>query len=185
MMVTSSCTLTACRYLYQDGTIGMDIKLTGILSTSVLSPGESNSTHGTMVGQGVNAAHHQHLFSARLDMAVDDDNGGRNLIVSEVWETQAAEVLMAVAACMLCCGSAGAHGNTVVKLDAFLQLHWHRSHMANGESSNVCAAFGGACQSSSKPAFARSTDCAGLHSCTPDSLRAAAPKVGAVVLCCR
>ncbi|KAF6253735.1 copper amine oxidase [Scenedesmus sp. NREL 46B-D3] len=70
--------------LYQDGSIGMDIKLTGILSTSLLSPGESSPSHGTLVGPGVNAAHHQHLFSARLDMAVDDDDGGRNLVVSEV-----------------------------------------------------------------------------------------------------
>jgi primary-amine oxidase len=68
----------------QDGTIGMDIKLTGILSTSLLSPGEASPSHGILVGGGVNAAHHQHLFNARLDMAVDDDNGGRNLIVSEV-----------------------------------------------------------------------------------------------------
>jgi primary-amine oxidase len=68
----------------QDGTIGMDIKLTGILSTSLLSPGEASPSHGILVGPGVNAAHHQHLFNARLDMAVDDDNGGRNLVVSEV-----------------------------------------------------------------------------------------------------
>ncbi len=69
----------------QDGTIGMEIKLTGILSTSLLTPGEgSTSSHGTLVAPGVNAVHHQHLFSARLDMAVDDEAGGRNLIVSEV-----------------------------------------------------------------------------------------------------
>jgi primary-amine oxidase len=68
----------------QDGTIGMDIKLTGILSTSLLSHGEASPSHGILVGAGVNAAHHQHLFNARLDMAVDDKHGGRNLIVSEV-----------------------------------------------------------------------------------------------------
>lgn len=70
--------------LLQDGTIGMDIKLTGILSTSVLSPGESQPSHGILVGPGVNAAAHQHLFCARLDMAVDDQQGGRDLVVSEV-----------------------------------------------------------------------------------------------------
>jgi primary-amine oxidase len=70
--------------LLQDGTIGMDIKLTGILSTSVLSPGESRPSHGILVGPGVNAAAHQHLFCARLDMAVDDQLGGRDLVVSEV-----------------------------------------------------------------------------------------------------
>jgi primary-amine oxidase len=70
--------------LLQDGTVGMDIKLTGILSTSVLSPGESRPSHGILVGPGVNAAAHQHLFCARLDMAVDDQQGGRDLVISEV-----------------------------------------------------------------------------------------------------
>ena len=30
------------------------------------------------------AAFHQHLFCARLDMAVDDAEGGKGLVVSEV-----------------------------------------------------------------------------------------------------
>ena len=30
------------------------------------------------------AAYHQHLFCARLDMAVDDPEGGKGLVVSEV-----------------------------------------------------------------------------------------------------
>lgn len=68
----------------QDGTISMEIKLTGILSTSLLSPGEPRPSHGILVGPGVNAAAHQHLFCARLDMAVDDQQGGRDLVVSEV-----------------------------------------------------------------------------------------------------
>ncbi|KAI8464298.1 MAG: copper amine oxidase [Monoraphidium minutum] len=72
-------------YLNQDGTIGHEIKLTGILSTSLLTPGEpGKSKFGTMVAEGVNAAAHQHIFSARLDLAVDDDEGGRGLVVSEL-----------------------------------------------------------------------------------------------------
>ena len=39
---------------------------------------------GTLVAPGVNAQHHQHMFCARLDMAVDDASGGAPLIVSEV-----------------------------------------------------------------------------------------------------
>jgi primary-amine oxidase len=62
----------------------MEIKLTGILSTSLLSPGEAQPSHGILVGPGVNAAAHQHLFCARLDMAVDDEQGGKDLVVSEV-----------------------------------------------------------------------------------------------------
>ncbi|GBF99493.1 copper amine oxidase [Raphidocelis subcapitata] len=80
-------------YLQQDGTIAHEIKLTGILSTSLLTPreeagggggAEGGSRYGTMVAEGVNAAAHQHIFSARLDLAVDDEEGGRGLVVSEL-----------------------------------------------------------------------------------------------------
>lgn len=71
-------------YLYQDGTISFEIKLTGELSTNMLSPGEDHPECGTLVAPGVNAQHHQHLFCARLDMAVDDEDWGRPLVVSEV-----------------------------------------------------------------------------------------------------
>ncbi|GAX84570.1 hypothetical protein CEUSTIGMA_g11991.t1 [Chlamydomonas eustigma] len=71
-------------YLYQDGTIGHEIKLTGELSTNMLSPGEEEPEFGTLVGPGVNAQHHQHMFCARLDMCVDDEEGGKGLEVSEV-----------------------------------------------------------------------------------------------------
>ena len=36
------------------------------------------------VSPHVVAAYHQHLFCARLDLAVDCDEGGKNLVVSEV-----------------------------------------------------------------------------------------------------
>lgn len=46
-------------YLYQDGTIGHEIKLTGELSTNMLSPGEgSDSEFGTMVRPGLHRYHH-------------------------------------------------------------------------------------------------------------------------------
>jgi primary-amine oxidase len=50
----------------------------------MLSPGEEEPEYGTLVGPGVNAQHHQHMFCARLDMSVDDDEGGKGLEVSEV-----------------------------------------------------------------------------------------------------
>ncbi|KAF8068451.1 maoI [Scenedesmus sp. PABB004] len=72
-------------YLGQDGTVEFQIKLTGELSTNLLSEGEGPApAHGTLVSPGVNAQHHQHMFCARLDLAVDDDAGGRGLVVSEV-----------------------------------------------------------------------------------------------------
>jgi len=36
-------------YLYQDGTITLEIKLTGELSTNCLSPGEAFPEYGTLV----------------------------------------------------------------------------------------------------------------------------------------
>jgi primary-amine oxidase len=58
--------------LKQDGTIEYEIKLSGELSTNLLSVQEGESpTHGVLVAPGVNAQVHQHMFCARLDMAVD------------------------------------------------------------------------------------------------------------------
>jgi primary-amine oxidase len=57
-------------YFYQDGAIELDIKLTGIVLTAALVPGET-SDYGTVVAPQTLAAHHQHFFSVRLDMAVD------------------------------------------------------------------------------------------------------------------
>lgn len=37
-----------------------------------------------MVMPHVNSQHHQHMFCARLDMAVDDPNGGKDAVVTEV-----------------------------------------------------------------------------------------------------
>ena len=37
-----------------------------------------------MVAPSVVAAYHQHLFCARLDLALDDPEGGKGLVVSEV-----------------------------------------------------------------------------------------------------
>ena len=68
----------------QDATIKHEIKLTGMLSTNALSFGETAPEFGTLVVEGVNAQNHQHMFCARLDMAVDDDEGGKGLYVSEV-----------------------------------------------------------------------------------------------------
>jgi primary-amine oxidase len=63
-------------YFYQDATIELEIKLTGIVLTAALFPGET-SDYGTVVAPQTLAAHHQHFFSIRLDMAVD---GERNSV---------------------------------------------------------------------------------------------------------
>eukprot|EP00177_Eucheuma_denticulatum_P008335 GFKZ01015166.1.p1 GENE.GFKZ01015166.1~~GFKZ01015166.1.p1 ORF type:complete len:648 (+),score=81.45 GFKZ01015166.1:626-2569(+) len=58
-------------YLHQDGSIMLEIKLSGELSTNVLSEGEVSPRHGVLVAPGVNAQVHQHMFCVRLDVAVD------------------------------------------------------------------------------------------------------------------
>ncbi len=85
----------------QDGTIKYEIKLTGELSTNPLSFGEESPEYGTLVMEGVNAQHHQHMFCARLDMAVDDQEGGKGLYVSEV--TCCAVLCCAVLPCAVPC----------------------------------------------------------------------------------
>jgi primary-amine oxidase len=64
-------------YLYTDGTIEYEVKLTGVISTGALAPGE-RPAHGTLVAPGLYGPHHQHFFCVRLDMAVD---GNANSVV--------------------------------------------------------------------------------------------------------
>eukprot|EP00878_Enallax_costatus_P039763 GHUV01045664.1.p1 GENE.GHUV01045664.1~~GHUV01045664.1.p1 ORF type:complete len:234 (+),score=45.72 GHUV01045664.1:102-704(+) len=71
-------------YFYLDGTIQLEMKLTGILSTSVTGLAEKDLPYGISVAPGVVASNHQHLFCVRIDPAVDDLNGGKGLVVSEV-----------------------------------------------------------------------------------------------------
>jgi primary-amine oxidase len=67
-------------YLYQDGTIAFEVKLTGVLSTGAVAPGV-RPRHGTLVAPGLNAMVHQHFFNMRLDLDID----GRENAVEEVW----------------------------------------------------------------------------------------------------
>ena len=69
---------------FQDGTITFEAKLSGILSPSLAPSGEIDPPFGVRVAPGVNATVHQHFFCVRIDPAVDDALGGKELIVSEV-----------------------------------------------------------------------------------------------------
>ncbi len=57
-------------YFYLDGSIQLEVKLTGIMSTQAVAPGEE-TPFGSVVAPGLAAPIHQHLFCARLDLAVD------------------------------------------------------------------------------------------------------------------
>ena len=63
-------------YFYQDGTIQLEVKLTGIIQTAGVAPGRSYPWGG-MVADGLGGPTHQHFFNARLHMMVD---GERNSV---------------------------------------------------------------------------------------------------------
>ena len=59
-------------YFYQDGTIGVEVKATGIPLVQALPVGQS-SVYGQLVALGTEAPVHQHVFSYRFDMTVDGE----------------------------------------------------------------------------------------------------------------
>jgi len=60
-------------YLYQDGNIQFEVKMSGILSLGALPEGEK-SPYGTVIAPSLYAPNHQHFFNMRMDM----DVGGVN-----------------------------------------------------------------------------------------------------------
>ena len=66
-------------YLYLDGTIQMEVKLTGIVGVSAVAPGENSDT-ASLIAPQLASPNHQHLFSFRLDFEVD----GRDNSVFEI-----------------------------------------------------------------------------------------------------
>lgn len=60
-------------YLYQDGNVQLEVKLTGILSLGAFRDGE-RPEYGVLVAPNVYAPNHQHFFNVRLDFAVDGTN---------------------------------------------------------------------------------------------------------------
>ncbi|MBD3003818.1 primary-amine oxidase [Streptomyces sp. 5-10] len=62
-------------YLYLDGTIRFEAKATGVVFTSGYQ--EERAAYTNEIAPGLGAPFHQHLFCARLDMAVD---GHRNAV---------------------------------------------------------------------------------------------------------
>ena len=80
-------TVTNYEYIFafhfgQDASIHYEVRATGILST-VPSDIDLNETwpYGTIVAPGVMAPYHQHLFSLRMDPAIDGDKN--SLVIEE------------------------------------------------------------------------------------------------------
>ena len=63
-------------YFYLDGTIQMEIKLTGVVGVTVESDGTGSDT-SPMIAPSISSPIHQHLFCFRLDFNVD---GGANSV---------------------------------------------------------------------------------------------------------
>lgn len=57
-------------YFYQDGSVEVQAKLTGIVQTRAVHDGEATPS-ATRIGDNLVASYHQHIFSFRLDMEVD------------------------------------------------------------------------------------------------------------------
>lgn len=57
-------------YLYLDGSIEFESKLTGILSTGAFDDGQ-DPKYGKVIAPGLYGPNHQHFFAVRLDMNVD------------------------------------------------------------------------------------------------------------------
>lgn len=62
-------------YLYLDGTIQMEVKLTGIVGVTAFTEKASNPAQSPVIGENLSSPVHQHLFCFRLDWNLD---GGTN-----------------------------------------------------------------------------------------------------------
>jgi len=77
-------------YLYLDGTIQMEVKLTGIVGVSALEARPLNPSQSPQIAPELTSPVHQHVFSFRLDWELD---GGSNALYEnqiEVLPTDAA-----------------------------------------------------------------------------------------------
>jgi primary-amine oxidase len=57
-------------YFYLDGSMQLEVKLSGIMSTMAVGDGDAGR-HANMIAPGLAAPFHQHLFNVRLDVEVD------------------------------------------------------------------------------------------------------------------
>ena len=65
-------------YLYQDGHIEFEVKLTGIIQTNLIAEGSTTPAYGALVDNRIVGTNHQHIFNVRLDFEID---GPENSVV--------------------------------------------------------------------------------------------------------
>ncbi|MFT5114129.1 MAG: primary-amine oxidase [Parasphingorhabdus sp.] len=105
-------------YFYQDGSIGVEIKATGIPFPSALE-NQKASPYGRQIGPGVESHVHQHVFSFRFDMAVD----GVNNTASEI-NFKAANI-----------GKDNPHGNAILTEETSFERELEAQREINARSS--------------------------------------------------
>jgi primary-amine oxidase len=71
-------------HFHQDGSIQCEVKMTGVMNTTALKPGQKPAW-GVEVAPRLNAPFHQHIYVARLHMSVDGD---RNSVHEVNMQTQ-------------------------------------------------------------------------------------------------
>jgi primary-amine oxidase len=101
-------------YFYQDGSIQCEIKLTGIMNTTALTPGEK-PRYGVEVAPQLNAPFHQHIFAARLVTTIDGPN-------NSVYEVNTVSVPP---------GPANPHGNAFVAEETVLATEQQAQRRVN------------------------------------------------------
>jgi primary-amine oxidase len=103
-------------YLYQDGRIEMQVKLTGIMQTEALAPGAEVGPHGVLVDDNLVAPHHQHLFTFRLDLDIDGPD-------CRVYEVDAVPIPM---------GADNPHGNAWASRETLLAREGEAKRQLDG-----------------------------------------------------
>jgi len=104
-------------YLSQDGSIQCEVKLTGIMNTTTLAPGEA-AGYGVEIAPRLKAPFHQHVFAARLDTAVDGPD-------NSVYEVNTVRVPR---------GPDNPHGNAFRAEETLLQTERQAQRLVNGAS---------------------------------------------------
>ena len=104
-------------YFYQDGSIQCEVKLTGIVSTIALKPGEE-SPYAVEIAPQLAAPNHQHIFAARLVSSID----GQKNSVYEV-NTSGAPI-----------GPDNPHGNAIIATETLLATEKQAQRKVNSSS---------------------------------------------------
>jgi primary-amine oxidase len=104
-------------YLYQDGNIQCEVKLTGIMNTTSLAEGQTPE-YGVEIAPRLNAPNHQHIFAARLVTSIDGPN-------NSVYEVNTVSVPT---------GPKNPHGNAFVAEETLLATEQQAQRKVNAAS---------------------------------------------------